>query len=338
MGDRFVVVGMGSIGRRHARVIRAVLPDAEIAALRHASTGGLPDGLVDREYTSIDDALAFAPRAVIVANPAPMHVDVCLPFGAAGVPLLVEKPLAHDASTAARLVEASSSWSAPVVVGYNLRHTAQLRALLDAVARGEAGAVVSVRAEVGQHLASWRADADYRHGVSARRDLGGGTLLELSHDIDYVLAMLGAPSRVGALTTTSPALETDVEDVAHLLLAFDRGDQPPCVASISLDHVRHDTKRGCEVIGTEATLRWDALGARVERFDPSTRAWTELPIPATTAPDSYHAQFEHFMAVVRGETAPLSSPPDALRVLGVVDAARTSAREGRFVMMTTEAA
>jgi predicted dehydrogenase len=209
---------------------------------------------------------------------------------------------------------------------------------LDAVARGEAGAVVSVRAEVGQHLASWRADADYRHGVSARRDLGGGTLLELSHDIDYVLAMLGAPSRVGALTTTSPALETDVEDVAHLLLAFDRGDQPPCVASISLDHVRHDTKRGCEVIGTEATLRWDALGARVERFDPSTRAWTELPIPATTAPDSYHAQFEHFMAVVRGETAPLSSPPDALRVLGVVDAARTSAREGRFVMMTTEAA
>ena len=78
MLERILIVGLGSIGSRHARIARELLPESQIAALRHSSCQDLPDVDIDHCFTTLDDAVRFAPQIAIIANPAPYHLDLAL--------------------------------------------------------------------------------------------------------------------------------------------------------------------------------------------------------------------------------------------------------------------
>jgi predicted dehydrogenase len=325
---RLLIVGLGSIGSRHLRTARAVASDAELAVLRRRCEG-VPEGAVAC-FTDLGEALAFGPRAAVIATPATRHLEAALPLAEAGVHLLVEKPIADGPDGVADLVRLCERRGVTLMTGYNLRFTPALRRLRARLDEGVVGRVLSVRAEVGQYLPTWRPGRDYRDGVSARRDLGGGVLLELSHEIDYVRWLFGEVRRVQAVVRRQSDLEIDVEDTAHLLLGIDsRHDVGhEIVANVSLDFIRHDATRRCTVIGETGTLRWTHAGGLVEHY-PAGGGWRELDRVAPGPDAGYTAEWEHFLECVRDGGRPLVDGADGLAVLAVVDAARRAAASRR---------
>lgn len=331
------MVGLGSIGARHARLARTLLPDAEITVLRHRACGDLAGTGIDRCVTSLDAALATQPEAAVIASPATHHLATALPLARAGVHLLVEKPLATDSAAARALPDAARAAGAVLLTGYNLRFLPSLRRLRAEVVAGRVGRVLSVRAEIGQYLPGWRPGADYRESVSAQARLGGGVLLELSHELDYLRWLFGDVAWVSAVERRQGALEIDVADTALLTLGFAGGEGGPgVVASLGMDFLRHDTTRRCTVIGDAGTLRWDALAGTVELYAAGGAGWTTLATDAPARDETYLAEWRHFLACIAGGERPAITGEDGLAVLRIIEAAQRSSAAGAVVPLSPE--
>ena len=266
--ERLLIVGLGSIGTRHARLIRQLIPEIQIGVFRHQSLQPLPDIEVDHCFTNIDEVREFRPQAAVISNPASHHLDIALTLARQGVHLLVEKPISMQAShRVLELINTCKDKGLILMTGYNLRFLPSLNAYRDLLLQGKVGKTFSIRAEVGQYLPDWRPGSDYRQTVSALKELGGGALLELSHEIDYLQWLFGRVDWVKAHIACHSDLEIDVEDTAYLLLGFESDEYgQQRVASLNMDFIRHDTTRQCEVIGDKGTLRWNGVEGRVEFF------------------------------------------------------------------------
>lgn len=327
---RFVIMSLGSIGQRHLRNLRATFPDAEIAVWRREGSDGdsIPTG-ADRLCLSMDEVLAFSPEAAIIASPASVHLEAAMALAGAGVHLLVEKPLSVSTSGVDDLIRHCHEHHAVLMVGYNLRFMPSLIRMRELVRAGAIGEILSARAEVGQYLPDWRPGSDFRNGVSARAALGGGVLLELSHDIDYMLWILGLPARVTAVGGKFSDLEWDVEDLAELLLEYER---PRRLVSVHLDMLQRSPTRTCRVVGTEGVLAWDCIADRLEQFHVQDRQWHQVDVPRLTDKNvMYIDQLTTFVDCIETGKRPQCGGLEGRQVLQVVDAARVSMQSGQGI-------
>jgi len=332
--ERYLIVSLGSIGRRHLRNLRTLRPEAEIGVWRQQARvlpGELPHG-ADIQFDTLAAALAFRPQAAIVAGPASTHLAVALAMAQAGIPLLVEKPLADKADGLDALVTLCRSQELPLMTAYNLRFLPSLRETRRMLAEGAIGQVLGVRAEVGQYLPDWRPDSDYRQTVSAQRRLGGGPLLELSHELDYLVWLFGMPARVTARGGRYSQLEIDVEDMVELCLEY---AAPQRLINVHLDMLQRAPTRRCRFIGSEGTLLWDGIADRIECYRSSTRGWEIYDQFAIADRNQmYLDELEHFLGCVQDRATPLVDGVQGLAVLNLVEAARESLAQGRTVELT----
>lgn len=321
--ERVLIVGHGSIGQRHLRLVRESLPGADIRVLRHQPSDDVPE-FANGIFSNLAAACAFGPQVAVIANPAPFHVDTARGLIEAGAHLLVEKPSSHDSAGVADLLRRARETGRVFQVGYNLRFLPSLERFRECVQAALVGRILSVRCEIGQYLPDWRPGTDYRQGVSARQALGGGALLELSHELDYLRWIFGEVAWVNAWIGKQSALEIDVEDSAHLTLGFApdaAGNRP--VAVLSLDFIRRDTTRQCVAIGETGSLRWNGIAGTVEHLAPG-KGWQMVFQHTPGRDESYRAQWRHFLGCVRDGAVPRVDGADGLAVVNLVAAARQS--------------
>lgn len=323
MNENYLVVSLGSIGRRHLRNLRLLRPRARIGVLHlsGAHTGPMLEG-VDCRFTDMDEARAFRPSAAIICSPASTHLNVARVLVEDGVALLIEKPIAHESQGLAELLALAAGSGVPLMTGYNLRFLPSLVETRRLVDSGAIGDVLGVRAEVGQYLPDWRPGARYQDSVSARQTLGGGVLLELSHEIDYLCWMFGVPARVLAAGGRYSALEIDVEDMASLSLEY---EQPRRLVNIHLDFLQRSPSRTCKFIGSEGTLVWNGIADCIDLYRCEVGEWSRIEVPAV--PDKnvmYLDELLHFLRAVERRIVPCVDGAQGLAVLRVVEAVRAS--------------
>ncbi len=325
---RLLIVGLGSVGRRHLMNARRLRPDAEIVVLRRTD-GPTPDDLAGTPVVrSLEDAVAARPEAAIVASPATCHVADATVLAKAGVHLLIEKPLADSLEGIDGLLAECRRVHA--AVGYNLRFYPPLIRLRDAVHSGAIGRVLSVRAEVGQYLPDWRLGTDYRQGVSARRALGGGAINELSHELDYLRWVCGDVVEVHSVVERLSDLAIDVEDTCEAIVRFASG----AVGSVHLDMLQRPMARGLRIIGSLGTIVWDGLNHAVTVWTADTAEWRVLGPPSSLDRNAtFVAELNHFFECIDGKEAVRCSVEDGRRVLELALAIKRSARERRAITL-----
>ena len=326
--ERVLVVGLGSIGRRHLTLARELLPDADIRVLRRFPNAMSPPE-ASGVFSSLSDALAFAPQLSIVANPAPFHLPVSMALAENGSHLLVEKPLSHSSDGIAQLIYLTNHRGLRLQLAYNLRFLPSLVFFRKFVQEGGVGEIHTVRCEVGQYLPSWRPGQDYRQTVSAQRALGGGVLLELSHELDYLRWIFGDVAWVEAALMRQGKLEIDVEDSAHLLLGFAAPTGCAPVASLTLDFIRRDTTRYCLALGSEGSIRWDGISGKVMHYAADRGEWCEVFSPSSLdRNDTFRRQLVNMLSGISSGEPPPIGGTDGQAVMSLIDAARLSDKEG----------
>jgi len=328
---KVLLVGLGSIGRRHLGNLALVEPSAEVLVLRQASASAPDDQPANlRVVRRLEDALAFRPDAALLCSPAPFHVEVGLALARQGCHLFIEKPLADALTGVERLLACCRDNNLVLLVGYNLRFHPAVQLLKQEIDRGRIGKLLTVRAEVGQYLPHWRPTQDYRTTVSARRELGGGALLELSHELDLVRWLGGEVRSVQAVVERLSDLKLDVEDVADILVRFESG----ALGNVHLDMLQQPPTRSCKLVGSEGTLLWDAFVPGVRWYDNRSAAWTMLGADKEQDRNRmYVAELQHFFACIAGREQPLVDGQAGLRVLEMVLAARESSATGRSIVV-----
>jgi predicted dehydrogenase len=328
---RALVVGVGSIGKRHLRNLRTILPDAEITVWRQhgrAENDLELNPQANQFVYSLEEALNTQPEAAIIASPASCHINTGLELARAGASLLIEKPISDAMEGVRELIELGNNRGLTLTVGYNLRFQPAMQALQQQVLEGAIGQVLCLQAEVGQYLPDWRPGSDYSKGVSAQSRLGGGVILELSHELDYARWLMGEVKEVSAQTKKLSNLNLDVEDTANILLTFTSG----MLGNIHLNMIQRDSSRSCKLIGTDGTLTWNGILNKVSLYSAKTKTWQQI-FEETNADrnEMFLNELKYFLDCVASGSKPLITGEDGLRVLKIALAAHESARLQRTV-------
>ncbi|MEO5883003.1 MAG: Gfo/Idh/MocA family oxidoreductase [Caldimonas sp.] len=255
--QRVLVVGTGSIGRRHIGNLRALVPGARYAFLRaDGRRDELSAELGAAVVTDIAAALAWAPTLAVIANPSDRHAEVLLPLLQAGVSAYIEKPVVVRELDAAALDRLACSDSTATQVGCVLRFLPSLRVLKSWLEAGRLGRVVRTSLEVGQWLPDWRPTQDYRKSYSASRSRGGGVVFDLVHELDLACWLFGDVRLLGAWGDRRSTLEIETEDVATMVLQGGTGEH----ITVQLDYVSRVLVRRIHIVGDAASATWDLPG------------------------------------------------------------------------------
>jgi predicted dehydrogenase len=289
---RIFVVGLGSIGTRHVENARA---------LGHEAEGG-----------RLTQAESFRPEALVVASPTSAHLEALRWSVEHGAHAFVEKPLASSSDGVAETLTAAEERGLTVAVGYNLRFHPALEAVRAAVQEGRIGRLLSVRAEIGQYLPDWHPEEDYRRSYAARAELGGGALLTLSHELDYVRWIAGEVEDVRGLAARVSSLELDVDDVAELICRHAGGT----VSSVHMDFLDRSYNRRSRWIGEHGTIAWEWGGP--VRLLPAGETLRQEGAPALGP--TYAAALQDFVGAVETGTPPRCTGRDGLRTVELCEA------------------
>lgn len=324
---RVLVAGLGSIGRRHARNLLALGAEAVWGCDPDAGArDAVARDLGIEAVADLGSALARRPDAVLVCTPTHRHLEAARSALAAGAHVFVEKPIAASLDGVAAFAAEARARGLIVLVGCNMRFhpgVATLRAALDA---GRVGRPLYVHARFSHHLPSWRPGTDYRRTYSARRDEGGGILLEGVHEVDYVQWLAGEAASVAGLTGRLGDLDIDSEDYALVTLHLKSG----AVAQIQLDYLSRLKLRGCEIVGDAGVARWTSEGKAPERVRVTCAdaGASETLLYESAVYDGnlmYLDEMRHFLACVAGDAVPLVDAEQGGRVLELALMARESA-------------
>jgi predicted dehydrogenase len=346
---RVAVAGAGIIGKRHIEEVSAS-DSAELSAIvdpgpagpELAQTFGVP------LYQSLAEVLGKdKPDGVILATPNQMHLDGGLECVAAGVPVIVEKPIADTVEEATRLVEAGEAAGVPVLTGHHRNYSPVMAKARQIVQSGRLGPIVAVN---GTAL-FYKPDDYYDTGGGWRREPGGGPiLLNLTHEVNNLLSLIGDIVRVQAVTSNATR-GFPVEDTAAMVFSFANGALGTFLLSDTAGSARsweqtsqentsyptYPDEDAYHIAGTAGSLSVPTM--RIKSF-PGKRSWWE-PFDTSTETlersDPLANQVTHFAAVIRGEAQPICSGRDGLKTLQVVDAVVESARTGLPVDIPTSA-
>ncbi len=189
---KFLIAGLGSIGRRHFRNLIA-LGEKDIVLLRTRKATLPDDELAGYPVeTDLHEALQkHKPDAVIVANPTSMHLDAAIPAAEAGCHILLEKPVSHSLERLDVLQKTAEKSGSKILVGFQFRYHPTLNQARELIQSNALGKILTVHAHWGEYLPQWHPWEDYRQSYAARADLGGGVIVTLTHPLDYLRYLLG---------------------------------------------------------------------------------------------------------------------------------------------------
>jgi len=320
---RVLVVGTGSIARRHLENVRALQPSVPLAVASAVDGRRVPSEmrrLADSAFESWDAALRWAPTVAIVANPAPFHLETAELLADHRVHLLVEKPFSTSSAGVEELILKCRNRALVLLVGYCLRFSRSLQALREVVASGEIGRPHGLRVEVGQFLPEWRPGTDYRRGVTARRALGGGALFELSHELDAALWVLGPAEVAGATLDRVGALDIDAEDSADVILRFENG----AIGTVHMDLLQQPSCRAYKVWGDAGATTWDGITGEVRLYSVHRGAWETTMTADPVGNSLLIRELSHLFACIDGCAQPEVTGEDGLAVVRLIEAVRAS--------------
>jgi predicted dehydrogenase len=331
---RVLVVGGGSIGRRHLRNLKTLGVDLlALAEPDQARREALAGELDVRRFGGLEEGLSWTPDFVVVATPTHLHAEQTLAVVGAGLDVFVEKPLSHTISGLTEMSDLVKRHNLVSLVGCNMRFhpgPAQVKQLLT---EERLGRVLFARVHAGSYLPEWRPGADYRTNYAAREETGGGCLLDFIHEIDLTRWYLGDVQEVFCLTGHLSSLEIATEDVAVLLCRHMTGS----LSEIHVDYVQRSYERGCQIVGERGSIFWDFVGKQVRSYDGTSGEWTTFEQPESWEVNQmYLDEMKHFITCVQDRRATVLPIPDAVAVMQVVFAAKISAHEGRLVSTRRE--
>lgn len=340
---RIAVAGAGLIGRRHIEEIDAAA-DTELASIVDPGPGG-PE-LAEKYSVPLFRSLAELfeqdrPDGVILATPNQLHVDGGLECVAAGVPVIVEKPIGDSVEGAVRLVEAGEAAGVPVLTGHHRNYSPIMAKAREIVRSGALGRIVGV---VGTAM-FYKPDEYFDANGGWRKQPGGGPiLLNLIHEVNNLLSLVGDITGVQAVASDATR-GFAVEDTAAMIFTFangamgtfllsDTAASPRSWEQTSQENKSYDSfpDEDCyHIAGTLGSLSIPTMRLKVYE---GTASWWE-PLTSSVVDlertDPLANQVRHFAAVIRGEAQPICSARDGLKTLRVVDAVIEATRTGQLI-------
>ena len=311
-----LIVGAGSIGRRHINNLNLLgYSNIDVIEPNEERLNFVKKNFKVRDtFNDFEEAYDRDYDIAFILTPPVYHIPTALELAKRGLDLFIEKPLSHNLEHIDDLIKIKEENSLVIMVGYNQRFNPGLRKLKSYIEKGTLGKIYYIRAEVGQYLPDWRPWQDYRKGYTAIKELGGGIILDGSHEIDYVMWLANSKVKsVKAIYDKISDLEINVEDIAEMILRFEND----VIASIHLNMVEREHNRYCKVVGEKGSIKWTFKDNVLEFYDGKSKELIKKKYEIDSN-YSYLEELKHFFYCIENRIEPLSNIYTAKGTLEVV--------------------
>lgn len=324
------MVGLGSIGVRHLNNLH-VLGVRELGVVRTRNFPP-PTEIVPKDipvFQDIDLALSRKFDLVVVANPTSLHLETLIKALRAGSHVYVEKPVAHEKRRLSELTRYVALDGPRVLVGCQFRMHPGLRKIEEWIRQGKLGKIHSVQVDLGEYLPGWHPWEDYRQSYAARADQGGGVVLTLIHELDYLHWLFGKPRSVFAIGGHRTSLDITAEDTA--LITFET-EQNICV-QLRMDYWRKPPVRHMNIVAENAIVDWD-YPTRLTTLRQNGQVLDEMVlVPSWDRNELFLSMMKEFIEGIPRGSIPRVTLRDGIEVLKTALAVKKSLQTHRKVAL-----
>lgn len=322
---RVVVVGAGSIGRRHLVNLHSL--GHEVIAVDVADSALATVADIARTYRTLPEALAERPEAAFVCTHSNGHVAAAIECAWAGCHLFIEKPLSTDLAGVDRLIAECRARGLVTMVACNMRFHEAVRRVTDTLVRDPSfGRMLWADLEWGYYLPLARPD-DWRTSYMANRSLGGDLVFDDIHELDLACWVLGQPVRVLATSARLGELTVDVDDCADMAVDFASGAR----ARIHSDYLQHGYSRRLKVVAERGTLSWDFTSGRFGVVRDDGEGWNWYAAEHELRDNRmFVEEVEHFIHCVATRQPTIAPVESAVTVVRLALAAKRSCVSGTW--------
>jgi len=326
---KILVIGCGSIGERHIKNLQKISAGEILAYDEYIQRAILVQERYKMKiFKDLKEALNQNPDIVFVCTPPSSHIEIALEAINANAHVFIEKPLSHNLDKVDDLIKKANEKNLIIFVGYNFRYQKGMKLVKKYIDEGKIGKIITARAEFGQYLPDWRPWQDYKKSYTAKKELGGGIILDGSHELDYIRWLIGEPENIFCIADKLSNLEVETEDVADIILKSQNG----AICSIHMDFVRPEYSRYCEIIGEKGIIYWDYEEKIIKIYYPETKNWDIIETSDETD-DMYINEIKHLIKCIKNKEKPLTDGIEGKKTLELALAALKSAESQKLVKL-----
>lgn len=257
---KIIFFGLGSIGQRHAKILLENYP-YDLYAYR-SGTNEAPNQLGIEELHSWDEVKTLKPEVAFITNPTSLHIETAIRCAELGCKLFIEKPIDKSTEGLNKLIKVIDEKSLVTYVAYNLRFHPVIKKIKEYLKQKKP---LYVRVVCTSFLPSWRPNTEHLKSYSANKDMGGGVILDLSHEIDYVDYLFGGIKKISGNFAKIGNVTVDAEDCADMLVVS--GGIP---VNIHLDFLSQLRQRYIQIDFEGLTVVGDLINAEIKEYEGET--------------------------------------------------------------------
>ena len=280
---KILFFGLGSIGKKHAKIIQDNY-DYELFAYR-TNIGQEKNTLKIKEYNKLEDIFALKPDVAFITNPTYLHVETALECTKNNINLFIEKPISHSLENIDELENEIKKRKLFTYIAYNMRFHPVITHLKELVS--EEKQAIHFKVVCSSYLPDWRPRQDYTKSYSAKKEMGGGVLLDLSHEFDYINWLFGEIKNIDGQCGKISNLNIDTEDVVDAKIVCNadiKGD-------LHLDCFSKEKERKIQVFCNNKYLEGDLIKNTIKIVENGKEKTIKKE---NSIEDTYKMQIDYF--------------------------------------------
>jgi predicted dehydrogenase len=325
---RFLIVGLGSMGKRRIRNLRALKLDDVVGF----DTQGERRSEAQRQLgvdvaTSFEEGLSKRPDALIISTPPDRHLPYAMEAARRDIHFFMEASVLLDGMDTLiseckdrRIVAAPSS---------TMRFHPSIQTMKRLVDENAIGKILSINYHSGQYLPDWHPWEDYRKYYVSRKETGGCREI-VAFELSWITWLLGSVERVSCMKGKLSRLEADIDDIYQMLLEFHEG----AIGSVQVDVISRVPYRSLKMIGEEGVIVWDWSKRVVSVYNTSSEGWKNylqekgrVVEGYVMEDDMYVEEMRHFIGAIEGKHQYMYSLEDDHKILELLYAAERSSTD-----------
>jgi len=325
-----IVVGYGSIGQRHVRNLLK-FKDIKIIICTKRTDINLKKEKRIKVFKSLEECLNENPDIGFITNETSLHVPTCIKLARKGIDLFIEKPLSNSNKELKKLLKIVKNKKLITLMGCNLRFNPCIKKIKELIESNQIGRIISVQVHCGTFLPYWHPYEDYRLSYASKEKLGGGVILTVIHEIDYLYWFFGSVKEIFSISGKFSDLKLNVEDLSVSLLRFKNN----IIAELHLDYFQIPNSRSCKIIGTKGVIQWDEETNVVKIYNIKNRRWiNKIKVTKYDNNQEYLKEIAHFIKCVKNCKNSINSIYEGEKTLQIALAIKKASKSKKMVKLS----